>query len=140
MPDERAIGRIQPDGPWIGFQATSAGYRFMVGLPSGARTREADADVLLALAIAYFEEVFEGAPPEIEATHEDLSVLVRHVAASETDPARKRLLDEAVDAIDDGLAGDAVASRLNAARPVNADEQADPVDLLVSLAEELLRD
>jgi hypothetical protein len=140
MPDERAIGRIHPDGPWIGFQATSAGYRFMVGMPSGARTREADIDLLLAVAIAYFEEAFEGAPPEMEATHEDVSELVRHVAAREADPGRKRLLDEAVDAIDDGLAGDAVASRLSAARPVTADEQADAVDLLVSLAEELLRD
>jgi hypothetical protein len=124
----------------VGFQPSSAGYRFLVGSPSGARTREADAALLLALAIAYFEEALEGAPPELEATHEDLSELVRHVAAREVDPARKRLLDEAVDAIDDGLAGDAVASRLNAARPLNTDEQADPVDLLVSLAEELLRD
>lgn len=140
MPDPRAIGRIRPDGPWIGFQATADGYRFTVGLPSGARTRGADADLLLALAIAYFEEAFEGAPPEMEATHEDLSELVRHVAAGEADPTRKRLLAEAVDAIDDGLAGDAVVSRLSAVRPGNADEQADPVDLLVSLAEELLRD
>jgi hypothetical protein len=140
MPDARAIGRLHADGPWIGFQLTTDGYRFMVGLPSGARSREADADLLLALAIAYFEEAFEGAPQELEATHEDLSELVRHVAAHEVDPARKRLLDEAVDAIDDGLAGDAVASRLSAARPANADEQADPDDLLESLAKELLRD
>ena len=104
------------------------------------RSREADADLLLALAIAYFEEAFEDAPPEIEATHADLGELVRHVAAREGDGARKRLLGEAVDAIDDGLAGDAVANRLNAARSGTADEQADPVDLLVTLAEELLRD
>jgi hypothetical protein len=62
------------------------------------------------------------------------------VAALEDDPARRRRLNEAVDAIDDGLAGDAVANRLNAARPGMPDEQADPVDLLVELAEELLRD
>jgi hypothetical protein len=135
-----AIGRIREDGPWIGFQRVPAGYRFVAGTHDGVRSREADADLLLALAIAYFEEAFPDAPPEAEATHADLSGLVRHVAALEDDPARRRLLNEAVDAIDDGLAGDAVANRLNAARPGMPDEQADPVDLLVELAEELLRD
>ncbi|HET6745424.1 MAG TPA: hypothetical protein VFH90_06185 [Candidatus Limnocylindria bacterium] len=134
-----AIGRIGPDGPWIGFQAAAPGYRLVVGTGSGVRSREADADLLLALAIAYFEEAFDDAPPEVEATHADLGELVRHVAAQERDGARTRLLSEAVDAIDDGLAGDAVANRLNAARSGTADEQADPVDLLVTLTEELLR-
>jgi hypothetical protein len=135
-----AIGRIGPDGPWIGFQAAEPGYRFVVGTGSDMRSREADADLLLALAIAYFEEAFEDAPAEVQATHADLGELVRHVAALERDGARTRLLSEAVDAIDDGLAGDAVANRLNAARSGTADEQADPVDLLVTLAGELLRD
>jgi hypothetical protein len=138
--DACAIGRIREDGPWVGFQPAQEGYQFVVGTPDGVQSREADADLLLALAIAYFEEVFPEAPPEVEATHADLSGLVRHVAALEYDPARRRLLNEAVDAIDDGLAGDAVANRLNAARPGMPDEQADPVDLLVVLAEELLRD
>jgi hypothetical protein len=135
-----AIGRIREDGPWVGFQPIPEGYRFVVGMPDGVRSREADADLLLALAIAYFEEAFADPPPEVEATHADLSGLVRHVAALEDDPARRRLLNEAVDAIDDGLAGDAVANRLNAARPGKPDEQADPVDLLVELAEDLSRD
>jgi hypothetical protein len=100
--------------------------------------RLADPDLLLALAIAYFEEAFEDAPAELEATHADLSELVRHIASGEQDVARRRLLDEAVDAIDDGLAGDAVANRLSAARPGAADEQVEPVDLLVTLAEELV--
>jgi hypothetical protein len=140
MEGARAIGRTRESGPWIGFQPVEAGYRFVVATESRVRGREADADLLLALAIGYFEEAFPDPPPEIEATQADLSGLVRHVAALERDPARRRLLNEAVDAIDDGLAGDAVANRLNHARPGTADEQADPVDLLVELAEELLRD
>ena len=135
-----AIGRIRPGGPWIGFQSSPSGYRLLVGSESSVRSREADADLLLALAIAYFEEAFEDPPSELEATHADMSELVRHAAALEADDDRRRLLTEAVDAIDDGLAGDAVANRLTAARTPTSDEQADPVDLLVTLAEELLRD
>jgi hypothetical protein len=44
-----------------------------------------------------------------------------------------------VDAIDDGLPGDAVASRLGVAWSQTADEQADPIDLLVKLSEEMLK-
>jgi hypothetical protein len=135
-----AIGRVRPGGPWIGFQSSPSGYRLLVGSESGVRSRHADADLLLALAIAYFEEAFDDPPSELEATHADMSELVRHAAALEEDAEHRRLLTEAVDAIDDGLAGDAVANRLSAARTRTPDEQADPVDLLVTLAEELLRD
>lgn len=131
-----AIGRVTDDGPWLGFQPSAAGYRVVAGRGPVVRGREADAAVLLALAIAWFEEAFDDPPPELEASQADLSALVRHLASRETDPAASRLLAEAVDAIDDGLAGDAVANRLNALR---TDEQVDPVDLLVTLAEELLR-
>jgi len=131
-----AIGRIRPDGPWVGFQPAPDGHQLVAGDATRTRASHADADVLLALAIAYFEEAFDDPPPELEASHEDLSALVRHVAAGEGDPARRQLLAEAIDAIDDGLAGDAVANRLSALR---TDEQADPVDLLVTLAEELLQ-
>ena len=135
-----AIGRIRPGGPWIGFQSSASGYRLLVGSESAVRSRQADADLLLALAIAYFEEAFDDPPSGLEATHADMSELVRHAAALEEDAERRRLLTEAVDAIDDGLAGDAVVNRLGAARTPTPDEQADPVDLLVMLAEELLRD
>jgi hypothetical protein len=148
-----AIGRVREDGPWIGFQPGPAGYRVVAGRGSVVRGRTADTDLLLALAIAWFEEAFDDPPAELEASQEDLSGLVRQLAASEPDPERRRALLEAVDAIDDGLAGDAVANRLSEARrgsaiagvagvanAQQADEQADPVDLLVTLAEELLRD
>ena len=127
-----AIGRIGPDGPWVGFVRTDGAYRLAVGLPDGVRSGRADADVLLAMAIAYFEDALEDPPPDIEATHADLSSLVRHLASHESSTERRRLLDEAVDAIDDGLAVDAVINRLAAARGRTAEEQADPVDLLLA--------
>jgi hypothetical protein len=71
--------------------------------------------VLLALAIAYFEEALEPAPDDLAATHADIAALVRHVAEVEGEPPRRRLLQEAVDAIDDGLAADVVIARLGAA-------------------------
>jgi hypothetical protein len=133
-----AIGRSRPNGPWIGFAAGPSGYRLVAGDDRGERSRPADAAVLLALAIAYFEEAFEDAPSDREATHADLSALVRHVAAGEDRPELRVALAEVVDAIDDGLPGDAVATRLGVVWAGTADEQADPVDLLVSLCEELL--
>jgi hypothetical protein len=125
-----AIGRIGPDGPWVGFVRADGAYRLAVGLPDGVRSEPADAGVLLAMAIAYFEDALEDPPPDIEATQADLSALVRHLALHEPS-AERRLLDEAVDAIDDGLAVDAVINRLAAARQRTAEEQADPVDLLL---------
>jgi hypothetical protein len=134
----RAVGRWQPDGPWIGFQSGPDAYRLCVGADDRLLSEVADADVLLSLAIAYFEEALEAAPHDLEATHADLSGLVRFVAAHETDAARRARLEEAIDAIDDGLAGDAVARRLTACRRGMKNEQADPVDLLVTRATRLL--
>jgi hypothetical protein len=134
----RAVGRWRADGPWIGFVSGPNAYRLCVGADDGLRSEEADADALLSLAIAYFEEALEAAPPDLEATHADLSELVRFVAAHETDPARRAWLGEAIDAIDDGLAGDAVARRLAACRQGLKTEQADAVDLLVTRATRLL--
>ena len=136
--DACAIGRASPDGPWIGFAADPSGYRLVVAGAGGERSRPADTGVLLALAIAYFEEALEGAPADREATHADLSALVRHVAEHEAQPEMRVALAEAVDAIDDGLPGDAVANRLGVAWARTAGEQADPVDLLVKLSEEML--
>ena len=138
MEAPRAIGRWTADGPWIGFQGTAGGYRLCVGVDDRVLSEEADADVLLALAVAYFEEALEAPPPDLEATHADLADLVRFVAARDADPAGRARLTEAIDAIDDGLAGDAVVRLLTTTRPETPNEQADPVDLLVARATRLL--
>jgi hypothetical protein len=65
----------------------------------------------------------------MEATHADVSDLVRWVAARADDEPTRRLLSEAVDAIDDGLGEDEVIGRLVAASRTPR-EQADPLDLL----------
>lgn len=133
-----AIGRIGPDGPWLGFVGSSGAYRLAVGTTSGIRSEPADDDLLLLLAIAYFEDALDDPPPDIEATQADVSGLVRDVAARAHDPELRRLLGEAVDAIDDGLAVDAVVNSLTHARRQTAEEQADPVDLLLERARGLL--
>jgi hypothetical protein len=125
-----AIGRLEGGGPWIGFWRAGHGYRLAVGDGDRVVTAEAPDDLLLALAIVYFEDVLEDPPPSIEATHADLSDLVRSVAGRAADPASRRVLAEAVDSIDDGLAVDEVIGRLGAARRRTATEQADPLDLL----------
>ena len=112
--------------------------RFVVGSrATGCATQPADQDLVLALAIAYFAEAFDEAPPDLEATQSDLSALVRHLAGAEADPARRALLGEAMDAIDDGLAGDAVAGKLQAARSPR-DDAVDPVELLSRRAREIV--
>jgi hypothetical protein len=133
----RAIGRLEADGPWIGFGYRAAECRFVVGAGDEVRDGGADQDLLLALAIAYFAEAVEGAPPDLEATQSDLSGLVRQLIHAEPDPARRALLSEAIDAIDDGLAGDAVATKLEAAR-ATGHGAVDPVELLSRMAREVV--
>lgn len=132
----RAIGRLAADGPWIGFGYRAGVPRLVVGGADGMRDAPADRDLLLALAIAHFAEAFDEAPPDLEATQSDLSALVRHLMGTETEAGRRALLGEAMDAIDDGLAGDAVAEKLAAARsPATA--SVDPVELLLVEARQL---
>ena len=135
----RAIGRLEPNGAWIGFAFRGSSCRLVLGAPGATgATRDAPAepDVVLALAIAYFTDAFPDAPPEVEATQADLSGLIGDLMRQEPDPARRGRLEEALDAIDDGLAGDAVAGRLAAARsPVDAG--VDPVELLLDRSREL---
>jgi hypothetical protein len=134
----RAIGRLAPGGPWIGFGARAGAWRCVVGTDAGTRDAPADVELLLALAIAHFAEAFGEAPPDIEATQSDLSLLVRHLIGTQPDAGRRALLTEALDAIDDGLAGDAVAARLTAASSPGSD-RADPVELVLAAARELTR-
>jgi len=112
-----AVGRVGPSGPWVGFAPTiDDGYALVVGgLAGGFRRAAADAEDLLALASAYFEETLDEPPEELAATLGDIGSLVRHVAEHEVDPERRRLLGEAVDAVDDGLAADVTIARLGRA-------------------------
>lgn len=132
----RAIGRLVAGGPWVGFGQRAGAAQFVVEAGSGLRVQPADQDLVLALAIAYFTEACDGAPPDLEATQADLSTLVRQLMPEETDPERHALLGEAIDAIDDGLAGDAVAEKLEAARSSRA-EVLDPVELLARKVREI---
>ena len=124
-----AIGRIGPRGPWVGFARDAAGFHLAVA-HSGEPTAISPAGG--ANRIVYFEEALDPPPPELEATQADLAELLAWMAA-ETDTGRKQLVREALDAIDDGLAGDAVVARLSEARrglAGKAVEQADAIDLL----------
>jgi hypothetical protein len=131
----RAIGRLSPGGPWVGFGYRAGTCRMAVGSGVAIRDGAADQDQLLALAIAYFAEGFHEAPPDLEATQSDLSALVRHLIEAERDEARRTQLREALDAIDDGLAGDAVAAKLEAARAPG--REIDPVELVARRAGEI---
>ena len=132
----RAIGRLGADGPWIGFGYRGGAFRIAMETSGGMRDAAADEDLILALAIAHFAGALEEAPPDLEATQSDLSGLVRHLVDAELDPGRRALLGEAMDAIDDGLAGDAVAGKLEAVRS-RPDEAVDPVELLSTKAREI---
>ena len=132
----RAVGRLDADGPWIGFGYRAGAPRLVVGATDWLRDEPADQDLMLALAIAYFAGAVAEAPPDLEATQSDLSGLVRHLIGSEADPGRRALLGEAMDAIDDGLAGDAVAEKLEAARTDRV-EAVDPVEVLSMKAREI---
>jgi len=68
----RAIGRLEADGPWIGFGYRGGLPRFVVGVGDGMRDGAGDRDLLLALAIAYFADAGTAAPPELEARSERL--------------------------------------------------------------------
>lgn len=132
----RAIGRLNVDGPWVGFGQRAGATRLVVQTREGMSDQPADRDVVLALAIAYFTEACDDPPADLEATQSDLSALVRQLTPGEEDPARRAHLAEAIDAIDDGLAGDAVAEKLEAARSSRADP-IDPVELLAQKVREM---
>ena len=115
------VGRIGPDGPWIGFApSVDDGYLLVVERGSVVRRASADDTDLLCLAIAYFEDELGEPPERLAATHADIGSLVRHVA-ERTEPEARALLAQAVDAIDDGLAGDAVIAALTRCLPPGTD-------------------
>lgn len=120
-----AVGRLDPDGPWIGFAPSlDDGYVLTVGGAGGsgdARRVPADPRDLIALAILYFEDALADPPEELAATLGDIGAVVRHAAERIVDPPSRRAFDEAVDAIDDGLAADVVLDRLSRALGEGAD-------------------
>ena len=129
----RAIGFLQDGGPWVGFEHAGGGHRLVYGQPDGALFVDPSTDPtsrrrgLLAAAIAYFTDALPDPPDEMAATQADLARLVRELESLAATDGERRLVDEAIDAIDDGLAGDAVALRLAALDP---GLPADPVDVL----------
>lgn len=115
-PSACVVGRLPVDGPWVGFAPTlDDGYALVIDSEGSSGRASASGDDLLALAIAYFEESLGDPPEALAATHGDIGTLVRHVAEHEPDADQRRLLSEAVDAIDDGQAADVVMARLAAA-------------------------
>jgi hypothetical protein len=118
-----AVGRLGADGPWVGFAPTlDDTYALVIGaVAGGPRHVPANSDDLLALALAYFEEALDPPPDELAATHGDIGALVRHLAEQAPDEAQRRLLGEAVDAIDDGLSAEATIARLSRALGDGAD-------------------
>jgi len=131
-----AVGILGPDGRWIGFAPTlEDGYALVIGTDGGAAaSAPATSDELVALAIAYFADELPEPPEELAATHGDIAALIRHLAAEEGEMEPARLLVEAVDAIDDGLAADVVVGRLS--RCLSSDEE--PEARLRRRASELL--
>lgn len=107
-----AVGRLGSDGPWIGFAPTvDDGYALVVGGRTPTRVT-AEPEDLIALALAYFEDLLPEPPEELAATLGDIAGIVRHAAERISDAERRRAYDEAVDAIDDGLAADVMVDRL----------------------------
>lgn len=129
-----AIGRLEVDGPWVGLSRDADGYRIAFGRPDASvLVTDASRPELLALAIAFFEDRLDDAPPDLEATQGDIGDVCRWLAQSESRTSIRALLQEAVDAIDDGLAMDATVLRLgDALRAQTGDEQVDVLDLLVN--------
>jgi hypothetical protein len=129
------VGRLGPDGPWVGFSPTiEDSYALVIGGGSIAnRQAPATPDDLVALALAYFEESLDEPPEELAATHGDIGAIIRHAADRAADGPSGTAFAAAVDAIDDGLAADVVIERL--ARAFGAG--GDPIGHLGRRAKEL---
>lgn len=137
----RAIGRL-PDGPLVGIEPASDGYRLIFGLPDGTWLADPATDPLerrsglVAGAIAFFLASLDDPPADLEATHADLARVVESLARSLNSDEERATAGNALDAIDDGLPADAVALRLSALSPR---PDADPVDVLRERLREALQ-
>jgi len=129
------VGRLGPEGPWIGFVPTLYdGYALVVLATAGSHRAPATSDDLVALALAYFEDSLGEPPEDLAATHGDIGAIVRHAADRARSGPLASAFAEAVDAIDDGLAADVVIERL--ARAFGA--EGDPIGHLRRRAAELV--
>ena len=114
----RAIGRLSPEGTWVGIEPAVDGYRLVFGPADGPALRDPTTDPferragLVAAAISFFLTSLADPPADLEATQADLA----HLVGSLSGDTR-----EALDAIDDGLSGEAVAIRLQRLLPTGAD-------------------
>lgn len=106
------VGRVPGDGRWLGLARQDADYALIVGDGDGERRTVGDRRGLLAVAMAHFLGVLDDPPDEREATQQDLAELVAWLLHTEARPAVRVALREALDAIEDGLAVDVVATRL----------------------------
>jgi hypothetical protein len=138
QPRPSAVGRLSGRSSWVGFVETDDGFHLVVGGPHGSMrhsmsTGSARRLELLAAAAAHYAEALDPPPPGLEATQADLGDLVRWLVAVEGETKRREQLGAVVDAIDDGLAGEVVLSRLSEAiRDETKKEQVDLVDLLAA--------
>jgi hypothetical protein len=123
----RAVGRLAPDGSWVGFSRTPDGYRLVFGAADGSIRLDdtphpaARRAGLVAVAIAFFLSSLPDPPAELEATQADLARLVSSLVGDPTGAPEATPAREALDAIDDGLPGDAVALQLGRLLPAGAD-------------------
>jgi len=114
----RAIGRLAPRGPLVGFQPAQDGYQLAFGLADGSWFSDPTTERLgrraglVAAAIAFYLGSAVDPPGELEATQADMAQLVGSLSGDTRD---------ALDAIDDGLPGDAVALLLQRLLPAGAD-------------------
>jgi hypothetical protein len=123
---------------WYGFGTDASGhYRFVVA-GNALHAAPAEPELLIAVAIAYFAGGLPEPPEGHAATHADIAALVSAVADGVPQADRRRLLLDARDAIDDGLAADAVMALLGSA--LAGPLAADPVAAVVARAMELLED
>jgi hypothetical protein len=127
---------------WVGVASERGRYRTVFGTSDGSLLRPAGArhrDDLLSVALAYFTDELAEPPSGLEATQADIGDLLRWLAGTESDRGRRRLLQEAVDAVDDGLPAEVVLARLAAAQGSSASQEpVDAVDRLKSRYRSLL--
>jgi hypothetical protein len=123
----RVVGRLGPAQPYVGFIQADDGCAVVVGSPATEWRRDPTEDAtqrragLVCLAIAFFLESLTDPPPELEATHADVAGMMRSLAANGSEAGHAAALAEALDAIDDGLAADAVVLLLQRLLPPDLD-------------------